>query len=133
MPPWARPGSIRRVLSGVGVVAELVDGPSDGSFSIELVLRPFASLDDGSRVVAHLDDEPARLVLGLANVDREGRSTFVRSHLYETYMDPLSGDPMAWQALIAALGDHGLSYGVAALRALSFSVEFGPRLTAALD
>jgi hypothetical protein len=115
----------------VGVVAELVDRLSDSS--IEIVLRPFADLEGGSRVVAHLNDEPARLLLGLADVDPEMRLPFVKSHLYETYIDPRSGDPMAWQALIAALGDQGLSYGVAGLRAVPFAVAFGPRLTAALD
>lgn len=116
----------------MGVVAELVDRPSAGGCSIELVLRPFADLKGGPRIVAHLNDEPPRLLLGLADVDPARRLTFVRSHLYETYIDPVSGDPMAWQALIAALGDEGLNCGVAALRALPFVVEFGPRLTAAL-
>jgi hypothetical protein len=121
------------VLLGAGVVAELLDRSTDGRQSIELILRPFADLEDGSRIVAHLnDDEPPRLLLGLANVDRERWLTFVRSQLYEAYMDPVSGDPMAWQALIAALGDEGLNCGVATLRALPFAVEFGPRLIAAL-
>jgi hypothetical protein len=120
------------VLLGVGVVAELLDRSTDSRLSIELILRPFADLEDGSRIVAHLNDEPPRLLLGLANVDRERWLTFVRSHLYEAYMDPVSGDPMAWQALIASLGDEGLDCVVATLRALPFAVEFGPRLTAAL-
>jgi hypothetical protein len=113
-------------------VAELLDRSTDGRPPIELILRPFADLEDGSRVVAHLNDEPPRLLLGLAKVDPERWLTFVRSHLHEAYMDPVSGDPMAWQALIAALGDEGLNCGVSALRALPFAVEFGPRLTAAL-
>jgi hypothetical protein len=112
-----------------GVRAELVDEPSDDS--IELALQVFADLDGGRRVVAHAD-APPRLILGLRNVDREQRLAFVRLHLREAYLDPVAGDPMAWQALIATLGDDGLNYGVAALRAVPFTVELGRRVTAAL-
>jgi hypothetical protein len=53
-------------------------------------------------------------------------------HLREAYLDPVSGDPLAWQALIAALEAQGLHYGVHALQARPFAVEFGPQLTDAL-
>lgn len=80
-----------------GVRAELVDESSDGS--IELVLQLFADLEGGRRVVAHLDDEPPRVFLGLRDVDREQRLAFVRSHLREAYLDSVSGDPVMWRAL----------------------------------
>jgi hypothetical protein len=44
----------------------------------------------------------------------------------------VSGDPLAWQALISALEAEGLSYSVDELRPRPFAVEFGPRLTEAL-
>lgn len=113
-----------------GVQAELANEPSNES--IELVLHVFADLESGRRVVAHPDDDPPRLILGLRNVDREQRAVFVRSHLREACLDPVSGDPVAWRALVAALGDEGRNCGVTALRRLPFAVEFGPRLTAAL-
>jgi hypothetical protein len=53
-------------------------------------------------------------------------------HVREAYLDPVSGDPLAWQALIAALEAEGLDYGVHALHARPFAVELGPRLTEAL-
>jgi hypothetical protein len=113
----------------LGVRAELVEEPGDDS--IELVLQVFADLDGGRRVVAHAD-EPPRLILGLRNVGREQRLAFIGLHLREAYLDPVAGDPMAWQALIATLGDDGLNYGVADLRELPFTVELDRWLTAAL-
>jgi hypothetical protein len=65
-------------------------------------------------------------------VDREQRLAFVRAHLREASLDPVAGDPVAWRALIATLGNEGLNYGVADLRAAPFTVELGSRLTAAL-
>jgi hypothetical protein len=73
------------------------------------------------------------LILGLKNVSPEQRSTFVKLHLREAYLDPGSSDPTAWRALIAALGDEGASCAVATLRALPFAVELGPRLRRALN
>jgi hypothetical protein len=116
----------------VGVRAELIGGHRHGDRSIELALQVFAELEGGGTVVAHPDGEAPRLMLGLRDVDRDQRLTFVKLHLREAYLDPVSGDPTAWRALIAALGDEGLSYGVPARRVLPFSVELGPRLTAAL-
>ena len=120
------------MVRGAGVRAELADESIDGT-SLDLVLEVFADLEDGRRVLAHPEDDPPRLILGLRNVDREHRLAFVRSHLREAYLDPKSGDPKAWQALIAALGDEGLNFDVARLRTLPFVVEIGPLLIAALD
>jgi hypothetical protein len=69
---------------------------------------------------------------------RRGRGSiaavYVREmHLREAFLDPVSGDPTACRALIAALGDEGANCGVATLRALPFAVELGPRLIRALD
>ena len=52
--------------------------------------------------------------------------------LLEAYLDPVSGDPLAWQALISAMEAEGPSYSVEELRPRPFAVEFGPRLTEAL-
>ena len=59
------------------------------------------------------------------------RARFIRLALLEAYLDPVSGDPLAWQALISALEAEGLSYSVEALRPRQFAVEFGPRLSEA--
>jgi hypothetical protein len=119
------------VLRSVGVRAELGDEPSDEA-SIDLVLQMFAHLESGKEVVAHTGDERPRLILGLRRVVWDERPRFVRLHLREAYLDPVSGDPLAWQALISALNAEGLNYGVEELRARPFAVEFGPRLTEAL-
>jgi hypothetical protein len=114
------------------VCSELVNDWCDDRDSIDVNLQVFADLSGGRRVVADHDGEPPRLMLGLKNVARAQRLQFVRSHLREAYLDPVAGDPVAWRALIAALGDEGLSCGVATLRALPFAVELGPCITAAL-
>jgi hypothetical protein len=71
-------------------------------------------------------------MLGLRRVASDERPRFVRLHLREAYLDPVSGDPLAWQALISALNAEGLDYGVDELRARPFVVELGTRLSAAL-
>lgn len=93
--------------------------------SVELSVRPFADLDDRPRIVAYSRAEPARVILGLADVEQGERRTFIEAHLREAYLDPV-GDPAAWRALIAALGDEGINFRVAQLKVLPFSVEFGP-------
>jgi hypothetical protein len=45
---------------------------------------------------------------------------------------PLAQDPLLRARPAATLGDEGLNYGVADLRAAPFTVELGCRLTAAL-
>ena len=115
----------------VGVRAELRDEPADDA-SVDLVLEVFARLESGKEVVAHVGDERPRLIVGLRRVDSDERARFIRLHLREAYLDPVSGDPLAWQALIAALDTEGLDYGVHALQARPFAVEFGPRRTEVL-
>ena len=119
------------MLRTVGVRAELREQSANDA-SLDLVLEVFARPESGEEVVAHAGDERPRLILGLRHVDRDERARFVRLHLREAYLDPVSGDPLAWQALIAALEAQGLHYGVHALQARPFAVEFGPQLTDAL-
>jgi hypothetical protein len=68
----------------------------------------------------------------LEQTESDERARFIRLALLEAYLDPVSGDPLAWQALISALEAEGLSYSVDELRPRPFAVEFGPRLTEAL-
>jgi hypothetical protein len=75
--------------------------------------------------------ETARVILGLAGIKRGEREAFIEAHLHEAYLDP-SGDRSAWLALIAVLGEEGVTVDVADLRALPFAVELDPQLTAAL-
>lgn len=94
--------------------------------SVELSVRPFADLDDRPRIVAYSRAEPARVILGLAGIEQDERKAFIEAHLREAYLDPAAGDPAAWRALIAALGDAGLNYRVEQIRTLPFSVEIAP-------
>jgi hypothetical protein len=119
------------VVRSAGVLAELRDESGVGD-SIDLVLQVFAHLESGEEIVAHVGDERPWLMLGLRGVLPDERARFIRLALLEAYLDPVSGDPLAWQALISALEAEGLSYSVEELRPRPFAVEFGPRLTEAL-
>jgi hypothetical protein len=51
----------------------------------------------------------------------------------ESGKEVVAGDRLAWEALIAALDAERLDYGVHALQARPFAVEFGPQLTEVLS
>jgi hypothetical protein len=51
---------------------------------------------------------------------------FVRLHLVELHLDPFSGDPVFWHALLAALGEEGVSCEVETLRAPTIAPSLAP-------
>lgn len=116
-----------------GVVVELANDAEDDCDSVELSVETFADLDNGTRVLAYPETEPPLLILGLRGIDVDSRLAFIEGALREAFLDSRAGDPQGWQALIAALGDEGLNYDVARLRALPFAIEPGWRLRALVD
>jgi hypothetical protein len=60
----------------------------------------FAHLESGEETEAYVGDERPWLMLGLRGVPPDERARFIRLALLEAYLDPVSGDPLAWQALL---------------------------------
>jgi hypothetical protein len=119
------------VVRSAGVRAELRDESCVG-VSIDLVLQVFAHWRAARRSWRTLATSGPGSCWAFVGFPQMGRTRFIRLALLEAYLDPVSGDPLAWQALISALEADGLSYSVEELRPRPFAVEFGPRLTEAL-
>jgi hypothetical protein len=115
-----------------GVIVELAAHEDADPESIEFSVQPFARLEHGRKVMAYPGSRVPRVILGLRGGEPKDRLAFVAGALHDEYVDPVSGGPAALRRLIAALGDHGLSYHVDTLRALPFSIEMGRRLYAGL-